>query len=88
MADSPRNQHICDEEMVEPSIPASSPANRKGKKKHISMHEGIGAWADCCSCEAEPYWREHAGEMGVDFNEYEEDEFDPPEPGQETRKEK
>lgn len=52
----------------------SSPA--KKKKKHISMHEGIGAWADCCSCEAEPYWRELADEMGVDFNEYEEDEFE------------
>ena len=54
----------------------SSPAPGKNKKKHISMHEGIGAWADCCSCEAEPYWRELADEMGVDFNEYEDDEFE------------
>ena len=52
-----------------------TPQNKK-KKKHISMHEGIGAWADCCSCEAEPYWREMAGEMDVDFNEYEDDEFE------------
>lgn len=57
--------------------PQPSPtANKKKKKKHISMHEGIGAWTDCCSCEAEPYWRELADEMGVEFNEYEEDEFE------------
>ncbi len=59
-----------------PSPQPSSSANKQKKKKHISMHEGIGAWADCCSCEAEPYWREHAKELGVDFNEYEEDEFE------------
>ena len=40
------------------------------------MHEGIGVWADCCACEAEPYWRELGEEMGVDFNEYEDDEFE------------
>ena len=51
------------------------PSDKYKKKKHISMHEGIGAWADCCSCEAEPYWRELADEMGIDFNDYEEDEF-------------
>jgi hypothetical protein len=25
-------------------------------KKPISMHEDIPVWADCCCCEAEPYW--------------------------------
>ena len=24
----------------------------------LSMHDGVQAWEDCCSCEAEPYWRE------------------------------
>lgn len=23
-----------------------------------SMHNGVEAWCDCCSCEAEPYWVE------------------------------
>jgi hypothetical protein len=43
------------------------------------MHEGIAVWADCCSCEAEPYWRELAEEMGVDLDEYDDDEFEPEE---------
>lgn len=58
---------------------SSATSNRNRKKKHISMHEGIGVWADCCACEAEPYWRELGEEMGVDFNEYEDDEFEPEE---------
>lgn len=41
--------------------------------KSISMHDGIAVWCDCCSCEAEPYWVEIAGEMGVDLgSDYEE----------------
>ena len=32
-----------------------------------SMHDGIAVWCDCCSCEAEPYWRELADELGVDL---------------------
>ncbi len=23
---------------------------------HLSMHDGVAVWCDCCSCEAEPYW--------------------------------
>jgi hypothetical protein len=70
-----------------PSQDTEQPRHFSGKKKkHLSMHEGIGAWADCCSCEAEPYWRELAEEMGVDFNEYEDDEFEPEEKPTGTRK--
>lgn len=46
--------------------PASAPAG-SGRKKSLSMHEGIAVWCDCCSCEAEPYWVEIAEEMGVDL---------------------
>ena len=43
------------------------------RKKSISMHEGIGAWCDCCSCEAEPYWLEVSEELGIDLgSDYEE----------------
>ncbi len=76
MSDTPRDQRSDVEAQPEPPPGKASSPSKKGKKKHISMHEGIGAWADCCSCEAEPYWREHAEEMGVDFNEYEEEEYE------------
>lgn len=88
MSDSAGDPNTRDDDLQESSSPKSSSLTRKGKKKHISMHEGIGAWADCCSCEAEPYWREHAEEMGVDFNDYEEDEFEQPDCGQGTAEEK
>lgn len=43
------------------------------------MHEGIGAWCDCCSCEAEPYWAEVAEELGIDLgSDYEDEEIDNP----------
>ena len=33
------------------------------------MHRNVPVWSDpCCSCEAEPYWREVAEEMGVDLD--------------------
>ncbi len=33
------------------------------------MHENVPVWSDpCCSCEAEPYWREVAEEMGIDLD--------------------
>lgn len=60
-----------------PSGLAEPPA---GKKKRANMHEGIGVWCDCCSCEAEPYWAELADEMGVDLSDYE-DEAKPPKQG-------
>ncbi len=81
MADS-TDQYTLEFEHQESPRPLTPSSNKKKKKKHISMHEGIGSWADCCSCEAEPYWREHAGEMGIAFNDYEEEEFEPEEPEQ------
>jgi hypothetical protein len=44
-----------------------------GGKKRANMHEGIGVWCDCCSCEAEPYWAELADEMGVNLSDYEDE---------------
>jgi len=33
------------------------------------MHQNVPVWSDpCCSCEAEPYWREVAEEMGIDLD--------------------
>lgn len=52
---------------------SATPPNRK---KRVNMHEGIGVWCDCCSCEAEPYWAELADEMGVNLSDYE-DEYKP-----------
>jgi hypothetical protein len=45
--------------------PAPEPAET-APKRPISMHEDVPVWRDCCSCEAEPYWREIAEEMGID----------------------
>ena len=36
------------------------------------MHDGIGVWCDCCSCEAEPRWIEVAEELGIDLSDFEE----------------
>jgi hypothetical protein len=36
-------------------------------RRRLSMHEGIAAWCDSCSCEAEPYWVAVAQELGVDL---------------------
>lgn len=55
----------------------TQPEPPAGRKKRANMHEGIGVWCDCCSCEAEPYWAELADEMGVDLSDYE-DEYKPP----------
>jgi hypothetical protein len=41
------------------------------KRKRANMHEGIGVWCDCCSCEAEPRWVEVAEELGIDLGDYE-----------------
>ncbi|MBS1189518.1 MAG: prolyl-tRNA synthetase [Rhodocyclaceae bacterium] len=54
---------------------ATLPASKaEGKKKPISMHEGIAVWCDCCSCEAEPRWVEVANEMGIDLGDYEDED--------------
>lgn len=51
-------------------LPAAQASSATGRKKRVNMHEGIGVWCDCCSCEAEPYWAELADEMGVDLSDY------------------
>ncbi len=61
-------------------VAVPQPAPPEGRKKRSNMHEGIGIWCDCCSCEAEPYWAELADEMGVDLSDYE-DEYKPPRQG-------
>jgi len=38
------------------------------RKASKSMHETKALWCDCCSCEAEPRWREVAEEMGIDLS--------------------
>jgi hypothetical protein len=76
MSDSRKDCNPPDDNRENSSHQPSAAPKKKRKKKHISMHEGIAVWADCCSCEAEPYWRELAEEMGVDLNEYEDEEFE------------
>lgn len=39
----------------EPSAPV--------RKRHLSMHEDVELWCDCCSCEAEPRWRDLEEEL-------------------------
>jgi hypothetical protein len=74
MTDSPANTDVRGKE-TKPEAAAGQPkplaAGRK--KKRANMHEGIGVWADCCSCEAEPRWVEVAEELGIDLSEYEDD---------------
>jgi hypothetical protein len=51
-----------------------APTAARKRRKGISMHEGVAVWCDCCSCEAEPYWAEVGKEMGIDFNDYEDED--------------
>lgn len=57
--------------------PQESPPSREGRRRRsgmsLSMHDGIGVWCDCCSCEAEERWAALAEEMGIDLSDYEED---------------
>jgi len=56
---------------------ADATARKHGRKRSLSMHDGIAVWCDCCSCEAEPYWVEAAAEMGMALgSDYEDDETD------------
>lgn len=41
------------------------------RRKRVNMHDGIGVWCDCCSCEAEPRWVAVAEELGIDLGDYE-----------------
>ncbi len=58
--------------------PSTAPAKQPAQKR-ASMHDGIAAWCDCCSCEAEPYWVEVAEELGIDLGSDYEDEVPAPE---------
>jgi hypothetical protein len=46
------------------------------RRKRVSMHDGIGVWCDCCSCEAEPRWVAVAEELGIDLSDYEDADED------------
>jgi hypothetical protein len=35
----------------------------------LSMHNGVALWCDCCSCEAEPYWRAVAEQKAMEDGE-------------------
>ena len=38
-----------------------------GWRRAGDMHHNVPVWSDpCCCCEAEPYWREVAPELGID----------------------
>ncbi|WP_156100408.1 hypothetical protein [Thioalkalivibrio sp. ALJ1] len=45
-----------------PLDPAAEPLHSR-----LSMHEGVTAACDCCSCEAEPYWVEVAGDLRIEL---------------------
>ena len=74
MTDYQRRRATRDTGEPTETSPARASANAKGKKKGLSMHEGIAVWCDCCSCEAEPYWAEMAEALGVDLGSDYEDE--------------
>lgn len=52
------------------SASGASPARGapRAARSRLSMHDGVTVWCDCCSCEAEPYWAEVAGELGIDLD--------------------
>ena len=61
-----------------PAKPGTCGTTEPPSKKRISMHDGIAVWADCCSCEAEPYWVEIGREMGIEpGSDYEEEPLPP-----------
>lgn len=78
MADSHPHPDARDEEAQRETTTRRPmpPADGK-KKKHANMHEGLGVWADCCSCEAEPRWAAVAEELGIDLSDYEDADADP-----------
>jgi hypothetical protein len=53
----PKIDHLGREQQTSDSTEASDKIRRP-----LSMHEDVPVWYDCCSCEAEPYWREQLGE--------------------------
>jgi hypothetical protein len=61
------------EEQREASERPAAPTEMK-KRKRANMHDGIGVWCDCCSCEAEPRWVAVAEELGIDLSDYEDED--------------
>jgi len=54
------------------AVKSESPVERErtsGEKS--TMHDNIGFWCDCCSCEAEPQWQEVAEKLGIDLSDRE-----------------
>ena len=49
----------------ESSTKNERPAATRGE---TTMHDHIGYWCDCCSCEAEPQWQEVAEKLGIDLS--------------------
>ena len=48
-----------------PAVPAEAMVTSDGDPSgmSLSMHDGVDASCDCCSCEAEPYWLEAMAEQ-------------------------
>ncbi|MEJ2687055.1 MAG: hypothetical protein P8124_07560 [Gammaproteobacteria bacterium] len=56
----------CSEETHDTRKPMSERA-AAGWRRAGDMHHNVPVWSDpCCCCEAEPYWREVAPELGID----------------------
>ena len=75
MADQGNNTAAGAEQRNPANGSEALPGSGAGRKRRsMSMHDGIAVWCDCCSCEAEPYWAELAGDMGIDLgSDYEDD---------------
>jgi len=49
--------------------PAVSDPAWPGRHMAGEMHHNVPVWSDpCCCCEAEPYWRAVAEELGIDVD--------------------
>lgn len=66
---------MTDQDQQQEKLDRSPKAAKRSKKPDaLSMHADVPVWADCCSCEAEPYWtaegdepeEERAGGLGSD----------------------
>lgn len=73
--------------MADPRIDAAARDEEDGRraaaadgkrKRRANMHDGIGVWCDCCSCEAEPRWVAVAEELGIDLGDYEDADTETP----------
>ncbi len=49
------------------ALEPASDESRPGWRRAGDLHHNVPVWSDpCCCCEAEPYWREVAPELGID----------------------